>query len=117
MISETKIDESFPISQIMIDVFSIPYRRDRNAHGGGILVHLRNKKLLKIQNLPSDIEAIFIEMNMKSKKSLLCCIYNSNKSLIENHLRQLQKQLEAFTERYQHFLIMGISMLMLLTLQ
>ena len=29
------------------------------------------------------------------------------KSLIENHLRQLQKQLEASSERYEHFLIMG----------
>ena len=46
-------------------------------------------------------------MNIKSKKWLLCCAYNPNKSLIENHLRQLQKQLEAFSERYQHFLIMG----------
>ena len=109
MISETKIDESFPLSQFMIDGFSMPYRRDRNAHGGGILVYFRNNitsKLLKIENLPSDIEAIFIEMNIKSKKWLLCCTYNPNKSLIENHLRQLQKQLEAFSERYEHFLIM-----------
>ena len=45
-------------------------------------------------------------MNIKSKKYLLCCTYNPNKSLIENHLRQLQKQLEAFSERYEHFLIM-----------
>ena len=110
MISETKIDESFPLSQFMIDGFSMPYRRDRNAHGGGILVYFRNNitsKLLKIENLPSDIEAIFIEMNIKSKKWLLCCTYNPNKSLIENHLRQLQKQLEAFSERCEHFLIMG----------
>ena len=46
-------------------------------------------------------------MNIKSKKWLLCCAYNPNKSLIENHLRQLQKQLEASTERCEHFLIMG----------
>ena len=89
MISEAKIDESFPLSQFMIDGFSMPYRRDRNAHGGGILVYFRNNitsKLLKIENLPSDIEAIFIEMNIKSKKWLPCCTYNPNKSLIENHL-------------------------------
>ena len=71
MISETKIDESFPLSQFMIDGFFLPYRRDRNAHGGGILVYFRNNittKLLKLENLPSDIEAIFIEMYIKSKK-------------------------------------------------
>ena len=71
MISETKIDESFPLSQFMIDVFSMPYRCDRKAHGGGILVYFTNNitaKLLELENLPSDIEAIFPEMNIKSKK-------------------------------------------------
>ena len=71
MISETKIDESFPLSQFMIDGFSIRYRCDRNAHGGRILVYFRNNitaKLLELENLPSDIEAIFTEMNIKSKK-------------------------------------------------
>ena len=71
LISETKIDESFPLSQFTIDGFSMPYRRDRNDHGGEILVYFRNNitaKLSKLENLPSDIEAIFIEMNIKSKK-------------------------------------------------
>ena len=110
MISETKIDDLFPLSQFMIDGFSMLYRRDRNAHGGGILVYFRNNitaKLLKLENLPSDIEAIFIEMNIKSKKWLLCCTYNPNKSLVENQLRQYQKQLEASCERYEPFPIMG----------
>ena len=83
-------------------------------------MYLRNKitsKLLKIENLSSDIEAIFIEMNIKSKKWLHCCTYNFNKSLIENHLRQLQKQLEAFSERYEHFLMIGDFNAMSLTLQ
>ena len=110
MISETKIDESFPLSQFMIDEFSMPYRRDREANGGGILVYFRNNitaKLLNFENLPSDIDAIFTEMNIKSKKWLLCCTYNPKKSLTENHLRQLQKQLGASSERYKHSLIMG----------
>ena len=62
----------------MIDEFSMPYRRDRNAHGGGIVVYFRNnitKKLLKFENLPSDKEAIFIEMNIKNKKWLFYCTY------------------------------------------
>ena len=110
IISETKTGESFPLSQFMIDGFSMPFRRDRNAHGGEILVYFRNNitvKLLKLENLPSDIEAMFIEINIKSKKLLLCCTYNPNKSLTENHLRQLQKELETSSERYEDFLIMG----------
>ena len=102
MILETKIAESFQLSQFMIDGFSMPSCLDRNAQGGRVLVYFRNNitaKLLKLENLPSNIEAI-IEMIIKSKKWLLCCTYNPNKSLIENHLRQLQKQLEASCERY-----------------
>ena len=71
MISETKIEESFPLSQLMIDGFSVPYRYDRNVYGGGVLVYFRNNitaKLLELENLPSDIKAIFIEMNIKSKR-------------------------------------------------
>ena len=48
-----------------------------------------------------------IEVNIKSKKWLLCCTCDPNKSLTENHLRQLQKQLETSSERSEHFLIMG----------
>ena len=47
MISETKIDDSFPPSQFMIDGFSMLYRRDRNAHGDGILVYFRNCEIFK----------------------------------------------------------------------
>ena len=35
MISETKIDESFPESQFTIEGYSKPFRRDRNCNGGG----------------------------------------------------------------------------------
>ena len=38
MVLETKIDDSFPPAQFMTDGFSMPYRRNRNAQGGGILV-------------------------------------------------------------------------------
>ena len=110
IISETKINESFPLSRFIIDGLSMPYRRDRNDHSGRILVYFRNKitaKFLKLENLPADIEAIFIEMNIKSKKWLFCGTYNPTKSLKENHLRQLQKQLESSSERYENFLIMG----------
>ena len=110
MIPETKMYESFPLSRFMTDGFSMPYCRDRNANDAGILVDFRKNitaKLLKLENLPPNIEAIFIEMNIKSKKWSLCCTDNPYESLIDNHLRQLKKQLEASSERYEHFLIMG----------
>ena len=35
---ETKLDNSYPTSQFLIDSYSTPFRRDRNKSGGGILV-------------------------------------------------------------------------------
>ena len=41
MISETKIDDTFPGTQFLIKVFSVSYRLDRTAKGGGILPYIR----------------------------------------------------------------------------
>ena len=35
MISETKINESFPNGNFIIEGFSTPYRLDRDSKGGG----------------------------------------------------------------------------------
>ena len=38
-ISETKLDASFPNSQFKIEDYHFaPFRRDRNSHGGGLMV-------------------------------------------------------------------------------
>ena len=106
MISETKIDESFPTSQFLIDGFSSPYRLDRNSNGGGILVYFKNN-IITNQTIKLSNEAIFIEMNLRSKKWLLCFTYNPNKSLLERQLNQIQAQLEIFCKSYEHLLILG----------
>ena len=46
MVSETKIDDNFPGSQFLIEGFPTPYRLDRTAKGGSVLLYLR-------QNIPS----------------------------------------------------------------
>ena len=38
MISETKLDDSFPEGQFFIDGYHTPFRYDRNGNGGGILL-------------------------------------------------------------------------------
>ena len=41
MISETKLDDSFPQGQFLIEGFHSPFRFDRNKIGGGILLYIR----------------------------------------------------------------------------
>ena len=42
MITETKLHDSFPASQILIQGFCTPFRLDRNKNGGGILLYIRS---------------------------------------------------------------------------
>ena len=59
MITETKLDDSFPTSQFEIDVFSTPFRLDRNKNGGGILLYIRSYIVAsKLNNyiFPNDIK-------------------------------------------------------------
>ena len=51
MVSETKIDNTFPESQFLIEGFLTPYRLDRTAKGGGILLFIRQDIPSKYINL------------------------------------------------------------------
>ena len=70
MISEAKIDDTFPQNQFLMEGYSTPFTLDRNAQGGGIIIYIRDgipSKELKCQ-LPADIEGIFIEINIRKTK-------------------------------------------------
>ena len=41
MISEKKLDESFPSGQFLLDGCSVPYHFDRDGNGGGTLLYIR----------------------------------------------------------------------------
>ena len=74
LITETKIDDSFPVSQFCIEGFSTPFRLDRNAHGSGILLYVREDiptKLIKSTKFEKHIENLFIEINLRKKNCFL----------------------------------------------
>ena len=64
----------------MIEGYAKPFRKDRDKCGGGLVLYLRNDipcKEIKLQHtLPSDIECLFIEINLRNKKYLLVGGYN-----------------------------------------
>ena len=69
MISETKLDNSFPEGQFLIEGYSKPYRIDGNGRGGGIMLHVRAdipSKLLSTVLLP--METFYVELNLQKKK-------------------------------------------------
>ena len=75
LISETKIDESFPTAQFLIDGYTNPFRRDRDKFGGGLCLYIRDDipcKQIKLKyTLPLDIECLFIEIRFYKNKYIL----------------------------------------------
>ena len=109
LISETKLNNTFPESQFLISGFQPPYRVDRNEKGGGLLLYVREhipSKKLNINFYPK-IEAFAIEINLKKKKWLLISSYNPHKSMIVMHLNGISKQLDALYKKYENILIIG----------
>ena len=110
ILTETKIDNTFSTSQFLIDGYSIPYRLDRNAHGGGILIYIRNdipSKLLKNHNIDSKIEGMFVKLNFRNRKWLLFGEYNPHKELSSQFLRELGESLDFYLPHYENTLILG----------
>ena len=66
MISETKLDPSFPNGQLHIHGFSEPYRFDRNGNGGGILLYICGDIPSKLI-LTKMTEGFFVEINLRKK--------------------------------------------------
>ena len=48
VLTETKLDDSFPNSQFSIDGFSEPFRIDRNRSGSRIMIYIRGIILSKL---------------------------------------------------------------------
>ena len=100
MISETKIDKSFPKGNFLTERFSTPYRLDRDSKIGGIMLYVREdipSNLIAFEDKP--IENLFIELNLQNTKILISCSYNPHKS--ERNSSDL------YSSKYEKILILG----------
>ena len=108
LVSETKIDDIFPIGNFLIDEFSMPYRLDRNSNGGGPMLFVREdipSNLVEAEAKPT--EGFYIELNLRNDKWLLNCSYNPHKNNIGNHLKALSDFLDSHSSTYEKVLILG----------
>ena len=62
--------------------YALPCRLDRNQFGGCIMVFVREDIPSRVLSLNKSIKSLFIELNFRKKKRLLCCIYNRNRNNI-----------------------------------
>ena len=79
VITETKLDDSFPTSQFSIKGSAKPCRLDRNKNGRGVMIYIRDdspSRLLLKYVFPSDIEDLYKELNFRKCKWLLLGTYH-----------------------------------------
>ena len=110
MVSETKVDESFPLSQFKIDGYSSPFRIDRNTNGGGIMIYFPEYlPCRKVESycLPGDVEGMFIEMTVRNTKWLIVSGYNPRKEFTSYFLGHVSKGLDKALSNYDNFLVIG----------
>ena len=63
-------------------------------------------KIIKIDS-DADFERIFVEINLRKKKWLLCCSYNPHKSNITNLLTNICKTLDKLSANYDNLILLG----------
>ena len=105
MIIEVKLDDSFPEQQFHMEGFNIPFRLDRNRHGGRLLIYVCNNinaVFLKSYVFPDNIDAFFIEILRKSYKWLICCSYNPNRINVATHLDETGKALDTYSKKHEN---------------
>ena len=79
LICKTKLDSSFPRAQFYF-------------HGFGL--YICDDIPSKLIESTMTIEGLFVEINLRKNKWLLCCSYNPKKSLISNHLQEIGNKLD-----------------------
>ena len=113
IITETKLDHTFPQNQFRIPGYRIPYRKDRDKHGGGVMIFVRedipSDELLK-HEMDEDTEILFIEVNLRKTKILLIAAYNSPtlkyRKPDDTFFQQIAHALDVYSG-YDKFILVG----------
>ena len=103
----TKIDDSFPVGQFLIERFCTPYRLGRNSKDGSISLYVREdtpSNLVTVDMNP--IESFYVKLNFRNNKWWISCSYNPHKSLIGNHLDAVSKTLDVHSSTYDKIILL-----------
>ena len=111
IVTKTKLDFPFPIGQFSIDGFAKPFHRDRNKNGGCVMIFVRDddipSKEIKVIFLPSDVECLFIKLNIRKVKWLFFGCYHPPSQNNDHCFCNLSKILGSLNSNYKIFLLIG----------
>ena len=111
-ISETKLDETFPMTQFAIKGFGKPYHLDITSNSAGLLFYVKANlpsKLIGFYNFSSEIQCILIVSNISTKKYALLSIYrppNQNINFFLDKLSEAHDIIQNITEIFASLVIL-----------
>ena len=108
LISESKLEDSFPEGQFIIDGCHEPFRFDRHGNGGGLLLYVR-------ENIPAKVlhsafpaaESFYAEIILHNKRWLMNSSYNPHKNNICRHMEVVTKTLDSYYSKYENVIYLG----------
>ena len=104
MVTKSKLDPQFHIPG-----YKVPFRKDTNKLGGGIIVFVRDDipcKKLDVR-IPEGIEKLFLEINLRHTKWLLCGCYHPPSQNDAYFYQNLCTCFDLFSKKYTNFFPAG----------
>ena len=110
VLSETKIDESFPSAQFNIHDYEIRNRRDRDKHGGGFIEFVRKgfitKRMKEYETKLS--ETICTEFTVSKKKWFCLSVYRPlSPNNVVTFFEELTDSLSRAINNYDNIILVG----------
>ena len=107
-IAETKLDSSFPSAPFIVDGYSAPYRKNRNAN---VLVYIKEGiPSCELKNHPpmsNSFDVIVIEINFRKSKWLLINAYKPPSVITLCSVDQISRLLEYYSLTYKNIVLTG----------
>ena len=110
VISESKLDDTFPHGQFRIEGYARPIRLDRCRNGGGVIIFFREDLIcneIRPRLLYPDLECTFLEMRIRQGKWLVVVGYNPHKDRIKTFLDKISEEVDKLVPKYENLLMLG----------
>ena len=107
LISESKLDSTFPMNQFHIFDFKV-FRRDRNRFGGGLILYINeNIPCRSLKNHPtfSNLELIAIEIHQSKRRWLFISIYKPPSQSDNEFTNRSSLIIDYYLPKYQNLIL------------
>ena len=106
VLTESKLDFSFPTNRFFIKGSSNPFRFERNKNRGSIRLYIKEDipcRELKLHRCLCNIERIFLEVNLRKTKWLLFATYHPPSQVDKCFFGDVGKSLDKYSHIHSKF--------------